>query len=88
MATTENQISKPVNRKLLRMIVVYHHTADYPDHNFVARQWFMLAGRFWSQQTLFATGATLREVRGAIPPHMVCIPRLPGEDPVIVETWI
>jgi hypothetical protein len=84
MATTE----KKINKKLLRLIVVYHHAADFPDHNFVARQWFMIAGKMWAQHCLFATGATLREVRQAIPAHMVCIPRLPGEDPVIVETWV
>lgn len=77
-----------INRKVLRMIVVYHHAKDHPDHNFVARQFFLAAGHWWAQTTLFTTGATLREVREAIPDHLVCIPAMPGEDPSIVETWI
>jgi hypothetical protein len=82
------ELAEHVNRKVLRMIVVYHHATDYPDHNFVARQWFVIAGRFWAQRQLFSTGKTLREVREAIPVHLVCIPRLPGEDEAIIETWI
>ena len=84
MMITENA----VNRKLLRMIVVYHHAKDHPEHNFVARQYFLAGGKWWAQMVLFATGASLREVRGAIPPYMVCVPAMPGEDPAIVESWI
>jgi hypothetical protein len=72
----------------LRMIVIYHHASDYPEHNFVARQMFLIAGRLWFAPELFAAGETLREVRGAVPPWMVCIPAQPGDDPVIFETWI
>ena len=77
-----------MSTETLRVIVVYHHARDYPQFNFVARQFFLVAGRLWPQPTLFATGETLRAVRDAVPPWMVCIPHQPGEDPVIVETWV
>lgn len=72
----------------LRMIVIYHHARDYPEHNFVARQWFVAAGKYWPAPHLFAVGQTLREVRAAVPPWMACIPRQPGEDEAIIETWV
>jgi hypothetical protein len=79
---------KLVSKKVLRMIVIYHHAKDWPQYNFVARQWFVLNGRTYLQKALFATGGTLREVRESVPDHMVCIPALPGEDPAIIETWV
>jgi hypothetical protein len=72
----------------LRMIVIYHHARDYPQFNFVARQWFVAAGKFWAAPDLFSSGGTLREVRATVPGWMVCIPHQEGEDAVIVETWI
>jgi hypothetical protein len=82
------RVERIVSQKVLRIIVVYHHAKDYPEHNFVARQWFVFGGRFWAQTKLFSVGQTLREVREPIPDYMVCIPRLPGEDPAILETWV
>jgi hypothetical protein len=72
----------------LRMIVIYHHARDYPQHNYVARQWWVIASKVWPAPGLFAHGTTLRAVRAAVPSWMVCIPHLPGEDEVIIETWI
>jgi hypothetical protein len=87
--TNINARDQAINtRQALRMIVIYHHARDYPEHNFVARQWWIIASKAWCAPGLFATGQTLREVRAAVPPHLVCIPRQPGEDPVIIETWV
>ena len=72
----------------LRMITIYHHAKDYPQFNFVARQWFIVAGKVWTTPELFAKGDTLREVRKSIPPWMVCMAPAVEDDPVIVETWI
>jgi hypothetical protein len=80
------RISAP--RQALRMIVIYHHARDYPEHNFVARQWWIIASKAWCAPGLFAVGHTLREVRAAVPPGFSCIPHQPGEDPVIIETWV
>jgi len=80
--------TRPAVGQTFRMIVIYHHARDYPDHNFVARQWFMMGERLWPSPDLFAVGQTLREVRAAIPPWLVCVPRQEGEDPAIIETWI
>lgn len=81
-------IFEPTPAAALRMIVIYHHALDYPQHNFVARQWFVVAGKLWPAPRILAGAETLREVRAAVPPWMVCIPRQPGEDPVIIETWV
>jgi hypothetical protein len=75
-------------KKSLRMIVIYHHARDYPQHNFVARQWWVIASKAWPSPGLYAHGATLREVRAAVPSWMSCIPHQPGEDQVIIETWV
>jgi len=70
------------------MITIYHHARDFPQFEFVARQWFFVAGKTWAAPALFATGKTLQEVRARVPAWMVCLPREAADDPVIVETWI
>jgi hypothetical protein len=75
-------------RAPFRVIVIYHHAADYPQFNYVARQWFIAAGKAWPSPYLFTSGETLEEVRAAVPDWMVRIPASAEDDPVIVETWI
>lgn len=61
---------------------VYDHPSDYPD-KYVTRAW--LGNR--STETTFEAD-TLEEMRTLKPDSMAIIPRMPDDDPVIVECWI
>jgi hypothetical protein len=60
---------------------VYQHPRDMPDA-YVAR--LFLTGKPTEQ---VVQAPTLDEVRALIPPGLYRMPRQPGDDPVIVETW-
>jgi hypothetical protein len=74
--------------ELVRMITIYRGARDYPQFEYVARQWFVAAGKVWASRELWASGDTLDDVRRSIPAWMACLARQEGDDPVIVETWI
>lgn len=69
------------------MWTIYDHPSDAPEF-FVARKWLITGG------AAIATGETMSEedidtlrkyfqIGG-----MTCLPRQPGDDPVIVESWL
>jgi hypothetical protein len=62
---------------------VYDHPRDYP-HGFIARKFLL------DQPTdEIITAPTLDEIREAMWQRgLTCLKRAPGDDPVIVETWI
>lgn len=76
--------------------VVYSHPSDHPDHIVVRRQWA------WSIQ--WPNGRRVPALHFDAHPYLLpslgvargflrtqgltCIGRQPGDDPVIVETWI
>lgn len=65
----------------LEIWTVYDHPRDFPDE-FVARLWIN------DQRTdTLVRGRTLDEVRELIPFDLTRMPRMEGDDPVIVETW-
>lgn len=70
----------------LQIWTVYDHPRDYPD-GFVARM--HVVGRGAHGPTARALyGATLGDVRAALPPGLTCLARSPDDDPRIVESWI
>jgi hypothetical protein len=71
---------------MLDMYVVYDHPRDFPNH-FVVRHWLVDAdgGKPTDRCVI---GRTLDEVRSAIPAYCVRLERNPGDDPVIIESWL
>jgi hypothetical protein len=64
------------------MFVIYEHPLDFPGH-FVVRRWL---GGDPTQD--FAIADSLEAARAKVPQGMYRMPHCPGEDDVIVETWI
>lgn len=71
------------------MWVVYDHPLDQPDF-FVARRWEVGAGvERPTEDAILAS--SIGELRGLLrdrDPGLYRIPRQPGDDPVIMETWL
>ena len=76
---------------LLSMWTVYDHPRDWPQW-FVARRWEIRAGEVAPVRTDdMVFGRTLEIVRmhiDRITPGLFRLPRQPGDDPVVVETWV
>lgn len=74
----------------LTQFVIYDHPADCPT-GYVVRQWIIRqqpAGRVPEPvMGLALQGPTLEAVRSAVPPDKVCIGRMEGDDPTIIEVW-
>lgn len=66
----------------IRMYVIYDHPRDYPNC-FVVRLWE--GGRPTLTHVL---ASSLDHARKQVPHGLTRIPRVPQDDPVIVETWI
>lgn len=79
-------IRRPMDRAL-QMHVIYDHPIDFPEH-FVVRVWVIppLGGEMPSRGYVLAS--TIEEARAAIPAGLFCMPRLPDDDPAIVEVWL
>lgn len=67
---------------LLEMFVIYDHPRDYPGH-FVVRRW---SGDRPTDD--FAIADSIEIARTHVPSGLCRLPHQPGEDDVIVETWI
>lgn len=65
---------------------VYEHPLDYPQWYVVRRSW-VIDGKIVMEPKPCGMGATLEDVRATIPEWLTRMPRQPGDDPVIVETW-
>lgn len=65
---------------------VYHDTADLP--GIYSARLFMSAAGGMYVTGLAVTGATLEDVRGALPPGLIRFAPDPADDPKIVETWL
>jgi len=70
----------------LTMWTVYDHPTDHPD-SFVARRWTIVPGGARPEQvTIVARAlAPIRAWLDATGFHRM--PAMPGDDPVILETW-
>lgn len=66
---------------------IYDHPKDYPD-NFVVRRWRLGDGGEPVPDQECHLADSLEEARKYIPLGLVRMEPSPGEDPVIVETWI
>jgi len=66
----------------LEMFVIYNHPKDFPGH-FVVRRW--AGGKPTSD---FAIADSLEAARIEVPAGLYRLPHQPGEDDVIVETWL
>lgn len=64
---------------------IYQRPKDYPQ-GFVVRPWSTVDGQILGGKVQYAE--TLSEARSKVPPNLVRLPPLPGEDPVILESWI
>lgn len=71
----------------LVLYTIYDHPKDYP-HEFVIRRWDGRTNQPIDKGEPFARGKTLKSVRHKLPPGLYRLQREPGDDPVIVETWI
>lgn len=78
-----------MNSEVLEMWTVYDHPLDYPD-GYMARCWLVRAGGVGGVEATnrVVRSDSLAEVRGFISPGLHCLPRSPGDDPVILETWL
>ena len=66
---------------------VYDHPRDYPGH-FVVRRRVVRSWGVADPTDDFAFADTLEAVREEVPRGLHRVPRQPGEDPAIVETWL
>jgi hypothetical protein len=70
---------------VLSLWTVYDHPSDHPAY-WVARRWEIRREAVPTGDLLKAD--TLDELRGLLPPGLDRLPREPGDDPAIVETWL
>jgi hypothetical protein len=72
----------------LSMWTVYYRPRDNPD-KWVARRFEIGGG--WPDplptNDMFVAD-TLEELRALLPPGLTCIPRNPGDHPVVIESWL
>lgn len=66
--------------------IIYDHPKDYPD-KFVVRRWDIEDGMTTPNSRCDLAGS-LDDARLFIPPGMVRVPPLSGDDTVIAEVWI
>ena len=77
-----------VDTKTIEMTVIYRHPKDYPDH-YVVRRWRAYADKpVPAPAELVGVCISLEAARAIASPGRVKIMRSPGDDPVIVETWL
>jgi hypothetical protein len=73
-------------RQVLHQWVVYENPRDYPG-KFVVRRWLIGPGTITPVAAVEVTD-TLDEARAAVPDGLFCTPRMPDDDPCIVEVWL
>lgn len=69
----------------LDMFVIYDHPKDHPDC-YVVRRWAYAPRFVATNEAKLAT--TLERAREHVPRGHCRVPRSPGDDPVIVESWL
>lgn len=67
---------------MLELWTIYDSPIDLPG-SFVARKWVME-----TPTSELLQDKTLEGLREKLPPGLLCMPRSPGDDPKIVETWM
>ena len=66
---------------------VYRNPRDFPG-KFVVRPFRVQAGRSVPDPEPSFVGDSLNGARASVPPGLVRLAPSPGDDPVIVETWL
>lgn len=72
---------------MLEQWVIYQSPADYPSVPYVVRGWIVGPGGQLAASGAVGFADTLDQARHIIPAGLVCLPRSPEDDAVIVETW-
>lgn len=71
----------------MNMWTIYAKPTDNPVP-FVLRRWQLGHDGKPRPDVGSSAHSTLEEAREAVPPGLVCFPRSPDDDPIIVETWL
>jgi hypothetical protein len=81
--------NRPLRRDhpLLTMWVIYAHPSDHPQH-YVLRRRHVLGGRIEVDTAHTLLANDLAGARALLPPGLFRLPRLPDDDPLIVEMWV
>lgn len=66
---------------------IYDRPSDYPAH-VVVRPFTTIAGRDLPLAGPCTLHHDLKDARRAIPKGLVCFPRVPEDDPNVVEVWL
>ncbi len=69
----------------LFVYAIYDNPKDFPGE-IVVRRWRVSRGV--TAEELVHRSCSLKQARSSIPDGLVCLPRSPSDDPVIVEVWI
>lgn len=71
----------------LSIFVVYFDPDDYPGKH-VVRQWHVWPEHLQPHQDPLIVTDDLESARAALPGGLVIVPRTPGDEKQIVETWV
>ena len=66
--------------------VITERPSDFPRH-YVVRQWLIEPGSMRPRR-IGCLFDSLEAARASMPAGAVCMARQPGDDPVIVESWL
>ncbi|MET0701695.1 MAG: hypothetical protein ABWY93_18750 [Mycobacterium sp.] len=77
------------DQRALVMYTIYHRPTDWPGVQFIVRRAEITAGTV-QHGAYMGTANTLDQARDLVPNanDLVCVPRRPDDDPVIVEVWL
>ena len=79
---------RAIERGELPMITIYERPDEFPDE-YVARLWLTRRGVAEPGMTgLVLRSGLLDDLRAMLPSGLHCLPREPGDEESIVETWI
>lgn len=75
-----------MTERLVSIWVIYQNLKDHPGKYVLRRQHATADGVLPDQQAW--VGTDIDVLRAMIPPGCIRLPLMPGEDPVIYETWM
>lgn len=74
-------------RDALRVWTIYDHPRDFPDY-FVAREWLINRGESFPSGNVAASNSLDALRAMMMKTGLVCLGREPGDDALIIETWV
>jgi hypothetical protein len=73
----------------LSLWTIYDHPSDIPEpFGFAVREWKVTTDGDSYADSRVQFALTLEDARALVPPGLYRLPRDPGDDTVIVETWL